>query len=246
MEYYNPKLVIEPIKYNDITLNIIRDDHLTGGTKQRGVIPLIQNSEKNRFVYAGPNNGYAQIALAYACKLSGKKCIIFVKEITPIHPFTQLAKKMGAIIKPIKNGYLKKIQNIAETYSIDNNCELIPFGVDTQEFIDYMIVNLKLAIPDDLKPKKIWLVGGSATLLKILYVLFPDTVFGLVQVGKTIWKDQIDLDRTTKYVAPEKFTEDAEILPPYPSVSTYDAKVWQFVIKYGEDGDYVWNVAKDL
>lgn len=246
MECYNPKLVIEPIKYEEKTFYVVRDDYLIGGTKQRGVVPLINNSNKRKFVYAGPNNGYAQIALAYACQLCDKKCVIFVKDIFPMHPFTQLARQMGATIKTVKNGYLKKLQNAAESYSATNDCELIPFGVDTQEFIDYMLINLKLAIPKDLNPKKIWLVGGSATLLKVLYILFPTTEFGLVQVGKTIWKDQIDIDRTDKYVAPEKFTEDAVDPPPYPSVLTYDAKAWQFIIKYGEDGDYIWNVAKDL
>ncbi len=50
----------------------------------------------------------------------------------------------------------------------------------------------------------------------------------------------------TLHVAPEKFWERALVLPPYPSVSTYDAKVWQFVLEHGNDGDYVWNVGKDV
>ena len=27
------------------------------------------------------------------------------------------------------------------------------------------------------------------------------------------------------------------------SVDWYDAKLWQFVLKHGEEGDYIWNVA---
>jgi hypothetical protein len=26
-------------------------------------------------------------------------------------------------------------------------------------------------------------------------------------------------------------------------VDWYDAKLWQFVLKHGEEGDYIWNVA---
>lgn len=49
----------------------------------------------------------------------------------------------------------------------------------------------------------------------------------------------------TKYVAPEKFWERALTQPPYPTVATYDAKLWQFVEQHGQDGDHVWNVAAD-
>jgi hypothetical protein len=49
----------------------------------------------------------------------------------------------------------------------------------------------------------------------------------------------------TKYVAPEKFWERALTQPPFPTVATYDAKLWQFVEQHGQEGDYVWNVAAD-
>ena len=48
------------------------------------------------------------------------------------------------------------------------------------------------------------------------------------------------------YIAPEKFWEQALEQPPYPSVSTYDAKLWQFVLQDAEPNDYIWNVGKDI
>lgn len=95
-------------------------------------------------------------------------------------------------------------------------------------------------------PKRVWVVAGSGTLLSILYRVFPTSQFGVVQVGKKIWPDQLELDRTQLYVAEEKFFEVSKQPPPYPSVATYDAKVWQFVLQHGENGDLVWNVAADL
>lgn len=242
-EIFSPPLMIVPIEYNSKQFYIIRDDLLIGGSKQRGLVPLIKNSTSKCFVYASPNNGYAQIALAYACKLCDKKCVIFVNDVS--HPFTDLAHNLGATIKYIKNGFLKKIQKSATRYATLNNCELIPFGVDTQYFVDYMVESITLAKPDNFNPKKIWLVAGSATLLKVLYKVFPETHFCVVQVGKTIWDDQLELGRTTLYIAPEKFIDDANHPPPYPTVSSYDAKLWQFA-RNGDDGDYIWNVATDL
>jgi hypothetical protein len=64
-------------------------------------------------------------------------------------------------------------------------------------------------------------------------------------VGKKIWPDQLN-DRTTLYISTESFMDRAVIQPPYPSVSTYDAKLFTFYLKHGLDGDYIWNVGKDI
>jgi hypothetical protein len=47
------------------------------------------------------------------------------------------------------------------------------------------------------------------------------------------------------FIAPEPFYEKSRRLPPYPSVSNYDAKLWQFVMEKGQEGDYIWNVGGD-
>ena len=58
-----------------------------------------------------------------------------------------------------------------------------------------------------------------------------------------IQKDGSKTFNATLHVAPEKFWETAISQPPYPSVSSYDAKLWQFVEQHGMEGDFVWNVA---
>jgi hypothetical protein len=63
-----------------------------------------------------------------------------------------------------------------------------------------------------------------------------------VQVGRTIWPDQVEGKRVQLYVAPEKFGQLAKSQPPYKTVPWYDAKVWQFVQRHGKNGDYIWNV----
>jgi hypothetical protein len=118
-------------------------------------------------------------------------------------------------------------------------------------------------------PERLWLVAGSATLLASFARLWPHTHFLVVQVGKKIWPDQLVRHapecpkmrgddgwrlvcspacakfRSTLYVAPEPFADRAKSQPPYPSVSNYDAKLWQFVVAHGREGDFVWNVGAD-
>ena len=67
----------------------------------------------------------------------------------------------------------------------------------------------------------------------------------VVQVGKKIWDDQLELNRTTLIVSDEYFYDKAEIQPPYPTVTTYDAKLWKYVLKHGENNDFIWNVGQE-
>ncbi len=101
-------------------------------------------------------------------------------------------------------------------------------------------------MPANVNPRRIWLVVGSGTTLNSLYKVFPKTFFNAVQVGKKVWEDQMDLTRTKLYISDEKFWNVAKIQPPYATVATYDAKAWKYILKYGRDGDYIWNVGKDI
>lgn len=150
---------------------------------------------------------------------------------------------------------LQDLQKLAEEYvrsgdaAIIRNTHskrLLAFGLDEPAFIDALTAQLSsklLTSPPILNDTgDIWLVGGSATLVKILYGIYPDRKFHLVQVGKTIWPDQINAN-TQLYTSPEKFYDRAAIMPPYNTIATYDAKVWRFVIEGAKSGDIVWNVA---
>jgi hypothetical protein len=42
-----------------------------------------------------------------------------------------------------------------------------------------------------------------------------------------------------------EFKQPAKSLPPYPSIKTYDAKVWEYVHSYAAAGAFVMNVAAE-
>jgi len=44
---------------------------------------------------------------------------------------------------------------------------------------------------------------------------------------------------------PREFAQKSLINPPYPSIATYDAKVWEYVENYAEDQAFVMNVAAE-
>lgn len=241
----NPKIIIDPLEWENKTFYVVRDDLLPGGTKQRGH-NIVSNISQNEVVYAGPWNGFAQVALSIACKLHKKKATIFMTRSD--YKTNIRARMYGGNIREVPNSTLKELQNKAQQYAVEHNAFIMPFGFDSFEFRLELIERLNEALEGNTFLNRsfegtIWLVAGSATLLNVLYKIFPNAKFQVVQVGKKIWDDQMDLSRTKLHIAPEKFYEDAKLLPPYPHASTYDAKLWRFVTKYGSDGDVIWNVA---
>jgi tRNA1(Val) A37 N6-methylase TrmN6 len=252
---YNPPMVITEhsvdIGSKTINFKVFRDDELVGGTKQRAMVSVINKIKKDTFIYAGPPQGYAQIALAYACKLTHKKAVLFLTKMPKLTELTKYAMSFNSEKNPDVvslheiTGNLKKAQECAEKYNKSKpNSYLLSFGGNEPIYLKELKKSLQDAIPRGIKPKRIWLVAGSATILNVLYKIFPTTEFHVVQVGKTIWDDQLELKRTTLYISDERFSDTAIEQPPYPTVKTYDAKLWKYFKRFGKSNDYIWNVGK--
>ena len=258
---YNPKLIIKPAickKFNKqkIKINVIRDDLLEAGTKQRGLIPYFKQSKKKEYIYVCPYTGGAQVALGYGAKITKKRITLFINKVRPRHNLTKKALKYGNInLREIKSGSLKKMNKMAEDYYLEmkkkegnDYIELIKLGFDNKKYTNIFTKELKKSIPKDLiknNPKRLWIPTGSTILLNCLYKIFPKTYFLVVQTGKTVWPDQIEPKRTKIYISKENFYKKAKYQPPYPTTKSYDAKAWFFVKKYGLEGDYIWNITKD-
>lgn len=239
----NPKVELTKVKYFNKEFQVVRDDLLPGGTKQRAM-GIIKNIREDEIVYCGPYNGWAQVALSIGCQLYDKKATVFMTRNDYSTNLKALA--YGCNIVTMPNKTIKELQEAGSEYVKNKNAKLLPFGFDSKEFCDELYLRLIESIDLDVHfSNTIWLVAGSATLLSVLYKVFPKAKFGVVQVGKKIWPDQIQPNRTTLYIAPETFYQDARTKPPYPSVVKYDAKVWQFVMRHGCSGDLIWNVASD-
>jgi hypothetical protein len=261
MEDINPTITVVPYPVRDgVVVNVIRDDLLPGGTKQRALEVFISNYlEYEHFVYAGPASGFAQVALTLACKRAGKRAVLFVVTSPRCEPaLSNWCRDSGALLTTITNAKVSDAERAAQKYTERNSGKaiLMPFGFDCLEYVHLLLQQLREAIPPEIKPKRLWLALGSGTLLRALAQIWPDTEFFPVRVGKSAWEDQYTPDvwsrlgryeRLTKLAAPQPFFAPVpqELLPPYPSVANYDAKVWQKVLLHAEDGDYIWNVAAD-
>jgi hypothetical protein len=243
---YDKPLILSRIEYNNNEFNVIREDKLIGGTKQRIIIPFLKGIKEQQIFYRSPSHGYAQVALAYGCLLLNKKCHIIVNmQDDGKNLMTLLAMVFGAIIHETPKIYGKKREGIYEkmTQKISQkykDTKILPLGIKNKETLDYYIKSeIRNLVKLDIKI--IWLVSSTGLIYHSLHRLLPNSHFNVVFVGYKNY--EIIKDRTTVYEAPERYNELAVNPPPYPSPISYDAKLWQFVIKFGKKGDYIFNVA---
>lgn len=266
VKVYNPKFKIKQYKVirndgKEITINVIRDDYLIGGTKQRAMIPFFENDKSLEYVYVSPFTGAAQISLAYSAKLTNKRSVVYMIKQRPRHPLTNKALKIANYdsnvfkLIEIPNTNMKRLNKIAEKYVEETNKKKgenyaikIGLGFSDEAYHNLLVDNLKKAVPASLKknpPKRFWIPSGSSIMLNAMYQVFPDTYFLAVQTGKTIWDDQYDKSKTTLYKSEEFFYNKAKVQPPYPTTQAYDAKAWKFVKEHGEDGDFILNITNE-
>jgi hypothetical protein len=223
----------EPIIDNHNGILVVRDDLIQGGTKRRVLPSLLHGASE--FVYASPVYGYAQIAIAHACREAGFQATVFVAKRNVLHDRTREALKAGAKIVQVPHGYLSNVQSKARAYAEAVGAKLLPFGLDVPE-MQKGLTSLAASLP--VRPKEVWTVAGSGTLSRALQLAWADATFHAVQVGAVP-----KIGRAELWVAPEKFEKDAKIKPAFPSCSNYDAKAWQFIQKHASPGALFWNVA---
>lgn len=212
---------------------VVRDDLLPGGTKRRALAGMIEPGRE--YVYASPVYGYAQIAIAITCAEVGANATIFCAKRNTPHARTLEAIRAGAEIIEVPCGYLSVCRALASEYAARRASSLLPFGLDTPEFIE-RIAEAARSLP--YNPDEVWSVAGSGTLTRGLQMAWPAAKVYAVRVGA-----DPSAGAATILTEPEKFEADAKDRPPFPSCSNYDAKAWQFIKRLAKPGALFWNVA---
>lgn len=213
---------------------VVRDDKVPGGTKARVIHCLFD--ERDEYVYAGPCQGYAQVALAYAARAAGKRATLFCAARKVRHALTRAAVDAGAAIHESTTGYLSVVRARAREYCARTGAVLLPFGLHDQCMIDALAEVARGITPS---PREVWSVAGSGTLSLALQQAWPDASVNAVLIGVKHRR----IGRAHLRVAPERYEQNAKEPPPYPSCSNYDAKLWRFVKRHAAPGALVWNVA---
>lgn len=251
----NPLLIWRNIVHPTIpavTLTLMDDGQCIGGTKQRLLGTLLQDIPQQEIIYAGPGSGYAQVALGFSAALYNKKGVLFMNGSPSdlSSPLCRMAQAFGVDIKVGEQYWtLQEAEARALAYVQEDptNRVALPFGL-RQDRGQHTFNVFNKAMTSCLRsfprpPARLWIVAGSGFIFDVLHSIWPSTKFMIVQVGKKVWREVLEGKDYELFVAPERFGDAGLQQPPYSSVPWYDAKLWQFVLQHGRDGDCIWNVA---
>ena len=227
-------------------IHVVRDDKLEGGTKRRALTPIMAKLAKQghkEFVFGGPAEGYAQIALACSARdirnigLNAKATYFVAKRKQP-HRNTVLASLAGCNIQEVEHGRLSVVQSRARKYCERTGAYFFPLGFSTPEYeqeLSRHVSDVIGSIGETIT--ETWCVAGSGLLARCLQNALPNATCNAVRIGF-----EPNVGKATLHVAPEKFKELATYLPPFPSSTNYDAKAWRFIKHYASPGSLFWNV----
>jgi hypothetical protein len=206
----NPQLKILNIKVNDKSFNVIQDNVLLCGTKQRAVRDFLKKilpDTIENIVYASSHNGYGPIASAYGAKILNKVAYVFLCGV-PIDDNDALEKIME--MKQIKtllnlNAKIFLCQNYDIARTLKYEISTITFNKDwimrdnffipemgfhdykTKVFSTILANKIKIAskgtIMETTKSCNIWLVAGSGGILESIYKVFPMAHFYVFLTG---------------------------------------------------------------
>jgi len=261
---FSPEIKVHGVPIPAGVVHVVRDDVLPGGTKQRAAVPYLrQLTERGsrEFVYASPFSGFAQVALAVACREIGVRCRVFAERDSQksgeavLHPYSVLARSFGSEVTLCES--LAEAESLASAHAARSNPSFkIPLGFDDPRFVEALKSEVGpqldvLARKLGRVPERVWLPVGSGTLARAFRSLLGNgTTLVCVNVRVLPAGDRrismlsslpdVSVRTTEELFQQRQFGE----VPPVPSNPFYDAKLWRHIVADGRDGDVWWNVAR--
>lgn len=220
-------------------IRVVRDDLLAGGSKRRFLSPLVARIPENEIVFGGPAEGYAQLALGWAARDTGKRATFFIAERKQEHALTLQGRELGVRYVGVRPGYLGVVQKRSRDYAAEVGARFFPLGFAAPDVEEAAVEALAPARELIGEPSQVWCVAGSGFLSRCLQRVWPEAEHIAVRIGMPP-----DVGRAELLYAPEEFKHPADRPPPFPSCAHYDAKAWRFIASRAKPGALFWNVGR--
>lgn len=222
---------------------VIDDGEFEFGTKAKMADFFISQVQEEALVYVAPRTGYAPFSLCYLAKKYNKKLYLVMPASKEASPHQLTAIEYGAIPLFVRIPAMPTANIWAKQFAEKIGGRFLPFGLK-HEMVVAGGVRVFHDNFKDLDIPEMWTVFSTGVLSRTLQIALPNTTFNAVAVARNI--QQGELGRARFFSHPKKFTDNSETVPPFDCIRTYDAKGWEFIKKFGKQGDWFWNVAKNM
>jgi hypothetical protein len=221
-------------------IRVVRDD-LIVGSKTRGGDHLISKIEDDTIVYVQPRTGLAGVSILDVAKRHDKKVILFMPSSKRISLHQACCIEQGAEAHFHRIAAMPNLNAIAKEWTQENGGCMVPLGLK-HKYVTAGIVKVASQIPE---PEEVYVAISTGVLSRALQIAWPNAKFHCVAVARNLKAGE--LGRADVISAPEQFVQPAkpEDLPPFPTVPTYDGKVWRYIPKNTDKDILFWNVGTE-
>lgn len=232
----NPEPVI---KIHD-GIRVVRDD-LIIGSKVRGGDLLISRTPHDTIVYSQPRVGLAGVSILDVAKRHNKNVVLFMPAAKRISHHQACCIERGAIPIFKRIAAMPVLNSSAMKWAEDNKSFFVPLGL-RHELVTAGIVKIASKIPE---PEEVYVAISTGVLSRALQIAWPNAKFTCVAVSRNLKAGELGRADVISEPKPFNISETADNCPPFPTVSTYDAKVWKYIPKNTQRDILMWNVGTE-
>lgn len=224
-------------------VRVVRDDLITG-SKVRGGDCLISSLPEHidTIVYVQPRTGLAGVSILDVAKRHGKKVMLFMPSSKRISHHQACCIQNGSDYSFHRIAAMPNLNLIAKKWADEReNAFFVPLGLK-HPMVTAGIVKTASQIPE---PEEVYCATSTGVLTRALQIAWPNTRFTSVCVSRNMKAGE--LGRATPISEKLAFTasEKQENLPPFPTIDTYDGKVWKYIPKNSGRDILFWNVGAE-
>jgi len=215
------------------------------GYKARSGEFFIQSLVKQgvkKIVYVQPRRGFAGISLSWLCKKYHLELILIMPASKEVSDHQALCIELGA--KPLfaRIAAMPNASGIGKKYAKKIGAYYVPLGLNHPLVIAGGVRCIYDYFKDKDKPQTMWSVISTGVLSRTMQIALPYTKFKAVAVARNI--QQGELGRADFYSYHKPFNSKSDLIPDkFNCESSYDSKGWDYMVKYGQEGDWFFSVA---
>lgn len=224
-------------------VRVVRDDLLVG-SKVRGGDCLVSSlpEEIEELVYVQPRTGLAGVSIIDVARRHGKIVTLFMPASKAVSVHQACCIERGATPKFRRIAAMPNLNKFAREYADESPSRFfIPLGLK-HPMVTAGIVKVAARIP---APDLVYTATSTGVLTRALQIAWPDAEFVSVCVSRNMKAGELGVADPISHPLAFTACPKPETLPPFPTVPTYDGKVWPYVPKNSDRDVLFWNVGVD-
>ena len=233
----------EPVITEHDNIRVVRDDYITG-SKVRGGDCLISSlsDDIRTIVYVQPRTGLAGVSILDVAKRHGRDVKLFMPSSKRISNHQACCIERGAQAEFHRIAAMPNLNLIAKKWASENkDAYFVPLGLK-HEMVTAGIVKTASKIRP---PDEVYTATSTGVLTRALQIAWPNTKFISVCVSRNMKAGELGIAEAISEPLAFTASEKAENLPPFPTIDTYDGKVWKYIPKNTDKDILFWNVGKE-